>query len=54
MAKDLEDDVVKRYDEQKNRICKEHNLKLIRVENTYARRYNYIKDILLSYFAVKH
>ena len=35
------------------KICKAHNLELIRVENSYARRYNYIKDILSSYFAVK-
>ena len=50
----LEDEVVKRRDEQKNRICEEHKLQLIRVENTYARRYNYIKMILLSYFKLKH
>lgn len=50
----LEDDVVKKRDAQKNKICREHNLQLIRVENTYARRYNYIKNILLSYFAIRH
>ena len=50
----MEDDVVKKRDAQKNKICLEHNLQLIRVENTYARRYNYIKSILMSYFAVKH
>ena len=43
-----------RRDIEKDKICREHNLQLIRVENTYARRYNYMKDILLSYFAIKH
>lgn len=46
----LEDDVVRRRDEKKNRICREHGFELIRVENTYARRYHYIKDILMGYF----
>ncbi len=50
----LEDEVVRRRDIEKDKICREHNLQLIRVENTYARRYNYMKDILLSYFAIKH
>ncbi len=50
----LEDDVVRRRDAQKNKICHEHDLQLIRVENTYARRYNYIKSILMSYFAIRH
>ena len=46
-----EDEVVRRRDEKKNRICEAHNLQLIRVENSYARRYNYIKEILLDYFS---
>lgn len=50
----LEDEVVRRRDAQKNKICREHNIQLIRVENSYARRYNYIKSILMSYFALKH
>ena len=29
-------------------------VKGIRVENSYARRYNHIKSILMSYFAIKH
>ncbi|SCY09749.1 DUF1848 domain-containing protein [Butyrivibrio sp. INlla14] len=49
----LEDEIVIRRDAQKNKICREHNIQLIRVENSYARRYNYIKSILISYFAVK-
>ncbi|MCD7708782.1 MAG: AAA domain-containing protein [Clostridiales bacterium] len=47
-----ENDVVKERDRKKNEICDRHNLQLIRVENSYARRYNYIKDILLDYFKV--
>lgn len=46
----LEDEVVRRRDAKKNAICKAHNLELIRVDNSYARRYNYIKDILVQYF----
>lgn len=46
----FEDEVVKRRDDKKNAICKAHNMELIRVENSYARRYNYIKDILVDYF----
>lgn len=49
-----EDEVVRRRDEKKNRICREHNLQIIRVENSYARRYNYIKSILLEYFSRMH
>ena len=46
-----ENDIVMQRDKKKNAICKEHNLQLIRVENAYARRYNYIKEILIAYFS---
>ena len=46
----LEDEVVQKRDAKKNAICRAHNMELIRVENSYARRYNYIKDILVNYF----
>lgn len=46
----FESDVVKRRDEHKQDICHKHNFELIRVENTYARRYHYIKEILINYF----
>ena len=49
-----EDAVVKARDSKKNEICKSHNLQIIRVENSYARRYNYIKDILMDYFSRMH
>lgn len=37
-------------DRKKEAICREHGFELIRVENSYARRYHYIKDILIRYF----
>lgn len=43
-------EAVKKRDEQKKRICRAHGFELIRVENSYARRYYYIKQILESYF----
>lgn len=48
------DEVVMKRDKKKNEICLAHDLQLIRVENSYARRYNHIKDILVSYFSVRH
>lgn len=50
----FEDEIVKARDKQKNEICRAHNLQIIRVENSYARRYNHIKQILSSYFAMRH
>lgn len=50
----FEDEVVKNRDKKKNDICKAHNLQIIRVENSYARRYNHIKEILMSYFSIRH
>ena len=44
------DEVVKNRDAIKQKICREHNFELLRVDNTYARRYHYIKDILIKYF----
>ena len=48
------DEVVRNRDKKKNEICAAHNLQIIRVENSYARRYNHIKEILLNYFSVRH
>lgn len=50
----FEDEVVKERDRKKNAICKAHNVQIIRVENSYARRYNHIKGILLDYFSRVH
>lgn len=50
----FESEIVMNRDKKKNAICKEHHLQLIRVENSYARRYNHIKEILINYFSVMH
>lgn len=44
-----ENEKVKQRDEEKKRICKEQGFELISVQNSYVRRYNYIKNILTSY-----
>lgn len=49
-----DNEIVKRRDEKKNAISRAHNLQIIRVENSYARRYNHVKEILMKYFAVMH
>lgn len=46
----IENSIVKERDRKKNQICKEHGFELIRIENSYARRYNYIKEVLIRYF----
>lgn len=45
-----EDSVVIARDKKKAEICREHGFELIHIENTYVRRYNYIKEILIRYF----
>ena len=50
----LENEVVQNRDKKKKAICTEHDLQLIRVENSYARRYNHIKEILINFFSVEH
>ncbi|MBO6099924.1 MAG: DNA helicase, partial [Spirochaetaceae bacterium] len=39
-------------DEKKKQICKNHGFDLIHIDNTYARRYNFIKDILEEFFKI--
>lgn len=46
----MEDMVIKARDEKKQEICRQHGLELIRIENSYARRYHHMKDILIRYF----
>lgn len=50
----FEDEIVKNRDRKKNEICRAHNMQIIRVENSYARRYNHIKEILINYFSIIH
>ncbi len=50
----FEDEIVRQRDRKKNEICRAHHLQVIRVENSYARRYNHIKEILLEYFSRMH
>ena len=50
----FEDEVVLSRDRRKSEICVAHGLQLIRVENSYARRYSHIKGILMNYFSVRH
>ena len=45
-----EDAAVKRRDKMKNEICQNHHLILLRVDNTYCRRYNFIKEVLEQFF----
>ena len=47
----VENEVIMERDRKKNEICRENGFELIRIENSYARRYNYIKSILSSYFS---
>lgn len=46
----VSDETVRKRDRQKEAICERHGFQLIRVENSYARRYHHIKEILLAYF----
>jgi very-short-patch-repair endonuclease len=46
----FDDEIVKERDRKKKEICEKHGFTLIRVENSYARRYCYIKDILVDFF----
>ncbi|SEL52796.1 Protein of unknown function [Ruminococcus sp. YRD2003] len=46
----IEDEIVRERDRKKNQICRDHGFELIRVENSYARRYNFIKNVLIDFF----
>lgn len=46
----IENEAVRERDRKKAEICKQHGFELIRIENSYARRYNYIKEILMDFF----
>ncbi len=46
----VEDALVKARDRKKEEICRRHGFELIRIDNSYARRYHHVKDILIQYF----
>ncbi|MCI8482721.1 MAG: AAA family ATPase [Lachnospiraceae bacterium] len=49
----LDEEVLLQREEQKKKLCRERELQMIRVENSYARRYNHIKEILISFFSAR-
>lgn len=46
----IEEEAVRLRDQKKAELCQRYDFELIRVENSYARRYHYMKDILIEYF----
>ncbi len=46
------DEHVKKRDQKKEELCKLYNLKLLRVPNDYARRYQYLRDIIIDMLKV--
>ncbi|MDR0609127.1 MAG: DUF2726 domain-containing protein [Planctomycetaceae bacterium] len=49
----VESEIVKERDRKKAELCRQHGFSLLRVENSYARRYVHIKEVLLDYFKKK-
>ncbi len=49
-----DNEAVRRRDNEKQKICESYGMELIRVENSYARRYQHIKTILEAYFNHRH
>ena len=50
----FDSETVKARDQKKQEICRAHHMQLIRVENSYARRYQHMKMILENYFKIRH
>lgn len=50
----LEEELLRQRERQKQEISDVFDLQVIRVENSYARRYNHIKEILMNFFSGKH
>lgn len=46
----FDNETVMARDRKKMEICPKHGFELIRIENSYAMRYQYIKEILISFF----
>lgn len=50
----MQEELVQKVEKQKLELCKAFDMQMIRVENSYARRYNYIKEILTDFFSARH
>lgn len=46
----LEDEILRQRERKKEQLCRQYSFELIRVDSSYARRYNYMKEILIEYF----
>lgn len=46
----MEESALAVREEKKQKICRRQGVEWIRIENSYARRYHHIKDILIRYF----
>jgi len=42
------DEETRKRDDRKQRLCLERNFKLLRIPNDYARRYQYVREIVLQ------
>ena len=50
----LDEELLRQRDRQRAELGKKIDLQMIRVEHSYARRYNHIKEILINFFSAKH
>ena len=50
----LDEELLRQRDRQRTELGKKIDLQMIRVEHSYARRYNHIKEILINFFSAKH
>lgn len=46
----FDEELAQERSRQKEELCRQYGVELIHIENSYARRYNYIKEILITYF----
>ncbi len=50
----IEEEIIRYRRNQKQELCRTLGLQMISVESCYARRYHYIKEILIDFFSAKH
>lgn len=50
----MEEELARQRGREKKELCQAFEMQLIRVENSYARRYNHMKEILFNFFSGKH